>query len=106
MATLVAESTPVILDTHPSPPPQVPDQRHQDDHERARFINSKIMRKAMPMTMMKSLLPVGRLEDSHIGPMRTLLLGRHLLLPLHAHQTFSDCLIKMSLVTIIIFLSI
>ena len=31
MATLVAESTPVILDTHPSPPPQVPD---QDDHER------------------------------------------------------------------------
>ena len=60
----------------------------------------------MPMTMMKSLLPVGRLEDSHIGPMRTLLLGRHLLLPLHAHQTFSDCLIEMSLVTIIIYLFI
>ena len=60
----------------------------------------------MPMTMMKSLLPVGRLEDSHIGPMRTLLLGRHLLLPLHAHQTFSDCLIKMSLVAIIIYLFI
>ena len=34
MATWVAESTPVILDTHPSPPPQVPDQRRQDDHER------------------------------------------------------------------------
>ena len=84
--TLEAKLTRATLGTHLFPPPPLPSGQN---HIASRYKRTIMMKITPHMRIWPRAEQSG---DFHSGPMRKLLWGRLLLLPLRAHQTFSDCM--------------